>query len=466
MPIHKKCVSLRPFLIENMGIDKLRKTGIFFAFMLYISTVAAQYTVSGGEKTPLLALNNTNYRIQIFLVYGMDNVQISYTSESTAHRWYRYRTRVDDLAPEPVASVQNGTTSTVSNIEEGYGYYVDENGAMRHYVWIIDYSKYAFDIRSLGVSSDADPCYAVRLTGDADIPDLIYYTPIGLPTGLEREFTVSFETLQWNDTTKMFSSERYVNDQVNAPFATSFPPPLADTEITLEGDRFAEYFGVGKSASTPFYQAKAIEVYADTLIISNGQTSSGNDDVMTAPAEIHFYAHANTPTAALFNWKIVKDGDENNPVVNYNAEDFVYIFDRVGAYNVVLEVSDRTGTCYSDENQFKVNITETVMEIPNAFSPGITPGINDIFRVKYESVVKFQGRIFNRGGNQLFQWTDPSQGWDGMYRGKYVPAGAYYYIIEYQGTDGKNHIRKGDINVFRGRKIDLEQKDNSENAPL
>jgi gliding motility-associated-like protein len=147
-----------------------------------------------------------------------------------------------------------------------------------------------------------------------------------------------------------------------------------------------------------------------------------------------------------------------NPVVNYNSEEFFYTFDRVGNYKVTLEVSDRTGTCYSDENQFEINISETVMEIPNAFSPGCTPGINDIFRVKYRSVIKFQGWIFNRWGNQLFHWTDPSQGWDGMYNGKYVPAGAYYYIIEYQGTDGKSHVRKGDINVFRGRNIDMEPK--------
>lgn len=445
-----------------MDIRRFNKTGIFFIFMLCINVIYAQYTVSGGEKTPLLAQDNTNFRIQVFLVYGMDNVQISYTSQSTSHRWYRYRTRVDDLAPEPVASTQNGTTSTVSNVEDGYGYYVDENGAMRHYVWIMDYSKYVSDVRSLSVSSEADPCFAVRLAGDADIPDLIYNNPVGTPTTLEREFTVRFATLRWNEETQTFSSEQYVNETVTDPFATSFPPPLIDTEITLEGDKFAEYFGVGQTVSTPFYQAKAIEVHADTLITSSGQSSSEEDNVLSAPVEIQFSAYANTPTAALFNWKIIKDENTENPIVNFNSEDFVYTFDRVGAYRVVLEVSDRTGTCYSDENQFEISITETVMEIPNAFSPGVTPGINDIFRVKHSSVVKFQGWIFNRWGNELFHWTDPSQGWDGMYRGKYVPAGAYYYIIEYQGTDGRNHTRKGDVNVFRGRKIDLETNSNGE----
>ncbi|MDR0836032.1 MAG: gliding motility-associated C-terminal domain-containing protein [Tannerella sp.] len=440
-----------------MGISKFGKLGFLGMFLLCINAVTAQYAVTGGEKTPLLALDNTNYRTKIFLVYGMNEVKISYTSQSTAHRWYRYKTKVDDLNPEPITSLQNGTTSTVSNIEDGYGYYVDENGAMRHYVWIMDYSKSAFDARSINISSTTDPCSAIRLEGDVDLPDMIYYTPTGLPMKLEREFEVSFETLHWNDTTKIFSAERYVNETVKDPFATSFPPPLTDTEIQLKGDKFAACFGVEKTVVTPFYQAKAIAVYADTTIRSMGKAGAGSDNELSAPAEIYFRAYANIPVAALFNWKIFRDEDEN-PVVNYNSEDFLYTFDRVGNYKVVLEVSDRTGTCYSDENQFEINISETEMIIPNAFSPGCTPGINDIFRVKYQSVIKFQGWIFNRWGNQLFHWTDPSQGWNGMYNGKYVPAGAYYYIIEYQGTDGKNHVRKGDINVFRGKNIDLEEK--------
>jgi gliding motility-associated-like protein len=441
-----------------MSISKFGKLRLVLIFLLCISAVMAQYAVTGGEKAPLLAMDDVNYRIKIFLVYGMNDVKISYTSQSTSHRWYRYRTKVDDLSPEPVASIQNGTTSTVSDVEDGYGYYVDENGAMRHYIWITDYSKYIFDIRSLKVSSEADPCSAIRLEGDADMPDLIYYNPAGLPTRLEREFEVSFETLLWNETAKTFRTERYVNEKVNEPFSTSFPPPLVDTEIVLKGDKFAQHFGLEKLISTPFYQAKAIEVHADTTIVSRGKAGAASDDLLLAPAEIRFRAYANIPVASLFNWKIFRD-EEETPVVNYNSDEFVYTFDRVGNYRAVFEASDRTGTCYSDGNQFEITITETEMEIPNAFSPGCTPGINDVFRVKYKSVMKFRGSIFNRWGNQLFHWTDPSQGWDGMYNGKYVPAGAYYYIIEYQGTDGKSHVRKGDVNVFRGRGIDRETEE-------
>ena len=45
--------------------------------------------------------------------------------------------------------------------------------------------------------------------------------------------------------------------------------------------------------------------------------------------------------------------------------------------------------------------------------------------------------------------TDPSQGWDGRYNGKLVPAGVYYYVIKARGTDGKNYKKSGDINIVR-----------------
>ncbi|MDR3251061.1 MAG: gliding motility-associated C-terminal domain-containing protein [Tannerella sp.] len=440
-------------------MNKKRKTGWLLVFMTFVCTAfAQQYSVTGGAKTPLLAVDNTNYRIQVYLVYGMENVKISFTSQSASHKWYRFRTRVDDLNPESVASEQTGTTSVISDVEDGCGYYVDENGAMRRYVWIIDYSKYEFDIRSMEIDPNVDRCMAIRFIGDADVKDMFYYTPTGTPTRVNREFEVVYGTLEWNNELKSFMPKTYKETFSGDPFAKSFTsPPLTDTEITLSGDMFARHFGIEKSASIPFYEAHSIVVYADTVVTSSGTGNViGSEEELSAPADVRFRAFANTPVASLFVWKIFNAEQPDNPLISYANEEVDYTFDRQGSYIAKLEVSDRTGSCYNDEHSFEINITETVMEIPNAFSPGCTPGINDIFRVKYKSVVRFQGWIFNRWGNELFRWTDPSQGWDGKYRGGYVPAGAYYYMIEYTGTDGKKRVKTGDVNVFRTKEIDTE----------
>ena len=90
------------------------------------------------------------------------------------------------------------------------------------------------------------------------------------------------------------------------------------------------------------------------------------------------------------------------------------------------------------------------LEVPNAFSPTSSPGINDVFRVVHTSLVEFDGRIYNEWGNELYHWTDPNGGWDGTYRGQSVSGGVYYYVIYARGADGKVYNERGHINVLDG----------------
>ena len=45
------------------------------------------------SKKPLKVVENTAYKLQVYLVYGMEGVTISYTSASASYRWYRYKTK-------------------------------------------------------------------------------------------------------------------------------------------------------------------------------------------------------------------------------------------------------------------------------------------------------------------------------------------------------------------------------------
>ena len=447
--------------------QKIRFSWLLALMLVGCSAFSQTYNVTaGGSVTPLLAENNTIGRIKVFLVYGMEGVQLHYTSSSSSHQWYRYRQRALDDS-EPIAATLNGSSSTVTNPTAGYGYYVKEteNIGMNNFIWIIDYSQYEFFIRGMTLSPDVDECVAVSFDGDAELPDMFYYTPAGLQTKLNREFELSYETLSWNESLKRFEPLSYTKTFDTHPFSTTFPlhsgDPmfLTDTDIKLSGDLFARHFGVEKSFVLA-YQAKAIQVYADTLRLSVGSSNIGDsDEELCAPVEIQFNAYANLPVASRFVWKIFNVEEPDKMLVQYNGEELLYTFTRAGSFIARLEVNDRSGICSNEDDEdreFRIDVTETEMTIPNAFSPGTTPGINDIFKVRYKSVVRFQGWIFNRWGTELFFWSDPSQGWDGKYKNSYVPAGAYYYVIEYTGTDGKKRVKTGDINVFRGKNIDDE----------
>lgn len=98
---------------------ELRKILLSLSFVFVVAVSYAQYVVTGGSGSPMKATQSSGdsaERLEVYLVYGMDNVTISYTSSSSSHQWYRYKTK--RLEAEKVASTQNGTTSTIRNVEE------------------------------------------------------------------------------------------------------------------------------------------------------------------------------------------------------------------------------------------------------------------------------------------------------------------------------------------------------------
>lgn len=327
-----------------------------------------------------------------------------------------------------------GATTVVRNIEEGYGYYVMENDniATAKYVWIIDYSKYAFDISSFHVDTEKSNCDGMYLATSGEVKDIKYSCPKGVPGTLEREFEVTYQTMDYEENSSMMVTKT-VTETINDPFKDKIGPPFCDTDVTLSGDLFARHFGVGKTITSDVYQAVAVKatMKIDTLsYASDIPNMVMKGDSLSAPVEFNFTAIANIPVAAVFKWSIFQknEGTENTKLLeqNGNREEINYTFNRNGTYIVSLEVSDRTLQCTDILPEVTINISDTYLEVPNAFSPGTTPGINDEFRVAYRSLNSFKCWIFNRWGAEIYHWTDPSQGWDGKKGGKYVAPGVYF----------------------------------------
>jgi len=427
--------------------------GLIIFFLCIKGNISAQYAVSGGTKTPLLVVDNRIAKFQVYLVYGIESVTISYTSPSSAHRWYRYQNRA--LENEPVASTLQGGTSTIRNLAEGYGYFVMEGDSYStaNYIWLIDYSKYPVDIQNLYVMTGASapsPCISFRLGGSNQTPSMYYNTPDGLRTLLERRFEVSYRTLSWIEANKQFIDVLKIDTVGNSDLLNrTFAAPLRDTKIDVTGDLFARHFGVEKMMSTEVYTASALAVYFNQQILSENQEEGGE---IQSPVDMRFTAYANEPVADFYEWKIIKDGDT---LFTRLGSEIDFTFQLSGQYTVTGVVYDRSRVCMSDLYEYKFYVTETQIMIPNAFSPEGSPGINDEFRISYKSILSFRAWIFNRWGQELFQWTDPTKGWDGKYRGRYVPSGAYYYVIEYTGTDGKKRKKTGDINVIRSSRTEI-----------
>lgn len=154
-----------------------------------------------------------------------------------------------------------------------------------------------------------------------------------------------------------------------------------------------------------------------------------------------------------YEWRFTRQGEAQPFLVRYD-EETRYVFNQSGAFTVALYVTFVEGTDtveYQMDEPFTVSISESQLEVPNAFTPN-GDGYNDVFKVKegYRSIISFKATVFNRWGKKLYQWTDIEGGWDGKSGGRDVPDGAYYLVIEAAGADGRKYNIKKVINILRG----------------
>ena len=430
-----------------------KKLACISFLLVSVLLAKAQFTVTGGEGTPLQAKQDD--RLAVYMVYGMENVEIRYSSASSSHQWYRYK--ADPLTDsQPVASTQEGTTSMIRDIEEGYGYYVaeGENIAMNNFIWLIDYSKYEFEINNAGIKDGDTRCEVIFFSGDINMPPIYYTLPNKRGGELIREIQLRYTTMREARSERRFVMVDTVMTIQENPFANFYiEAPLADTEFTFRGDQFARHFNREKTAVTETYQTIAVKSWGymeiDTVSGGTNILAGQDSDSYSAPVEVRFTGYANVPVASLFNWRIK---DENgSTITSFTGEEFSYTFLNKGTYMIVFEATSRPGLIQCTDSSFTatLKVRESDLQIPNVFTPGTSPGANDVFKVAYKSLISFKGWIFNRWGVQLFYWTDPNQGWDGKKGGKYLPPGTYFYVIEAKGTDGENFKRSGHINLIR-----------------
>jgi fibronectin type 3 domain-containing protein len=92
---------------------------------------------------------------------------------------------------------------------------------------------------------------------------------------------------------------------------------------------------------------------------------------------------------------------------------------------------------------------ETHLMVPSAF----TPGSNDM-NFEFKPRIDFAPReylmiIYDRGGRELFETSDPGAGWDGTYRGGgYAMEGVYVYYIRYTDYTGLLRTLSGNVTVI------------------
>ncbi|HCO68202.1 MAG TPA: hypothetical protein DIT04_10675 [Dysgonomonas sp.] len=194
-----------------------------------------------------------------------------------------------------------------------------------------------------------------------------------------------------------------------------------------------------------FQQDYQLTINAVMTNSDGSQTSEIEGQAASAPADISFSAEEVDPATTFYIWNIYNAADPQNAIVRYTDQSIrQFIFKEAGDYIVTLETSDE----YADPTgsaSMRFSITDFQIEAPNYI---ILDGTHQ-FKIKYQSLFNFKCTIFNRWGNKVYEFTDPSGGWDGTHNGRLVSTGVYYYVITAQRGNGKKEVKKGYINALR-----------------
>lgn len=127
----------------------------------------------------------------------------------------------------------------------------------------------------------------------------------------------------------------------------------------------------------------------------------------------------------------------------------LHMFRNAGIYTILLIVTTSDGcldSIYAIDTITRVNID---VNMSNAFTPN-GDGVNDLFKPNMNCVgnLNYILKIFSRWGELIFETNDAAAGWDGRYRGKPVPIGAYVYFVNYD-CDNCSDFVQGNVTLIR-----------------
>ncbi len=148
---------------------------------------------------------------------------------------------------------------------------------------------------------------------------------------------------------------------------------------------------------------------------------AGEDEIALNGSVITLGGEPTSPAGVSYEWTPLTNlftGEEQspNPQITLNDE-----------LDYIVTVVDTNGCVNSD--------TIHVKPLPNIYFPnGFTPngdGVNDYWQIDLiqefpQAVVE----VYNRWGEMLFRSVGYNEPWDGLYKGKILPVGTYYYVIE------------------------------------
>jgi gliding motility-associated-like protein len=128
-----------------------------------------------------------------------------------------------------------------------------------------------------------------------------------------------------------------------------------------------------------------------------------------------------------------------NPIITPAAD---------GTYTYDVTITNAIGCTATD--QLVVNVSSECIHVKNAFTPN-GDGINELWEVydQYSCLKNVKVHVYNRYGSKVYESDDYRNNWDGKFKGKPLPDGTYYAVIEFSLMTGKVYTVRTDVSILR-----------------
>lgn len=419
--------------------------------------LAASASVAGSTMKVIEISPEANTGLNsIFVVYNSQGCTLKFRTTNAGAAVYRFSNLGAAYEEEVTDATRETDGISVPLSSTDMGYILKENGVNTYYCWVTNYANHRMTLNGVTASDEQDCSYSI-LDIDGKAEGITYYTINGQPRTLSREISVTYDTQEFDEDSFDYvtvAAEKTYESLTSATLHVS-PPAYCPTYFTLSGDRFLREWGEELTAETGLTEPYAIacttkaeqDNQSDDDTPSNVMGGDTNGLGGSAPAEITFLAYTTDAVHYNYKWQMAREQGFDSNVIDFNQRDLTYTFMEEGSFYLRFVCSNDAGDCETISDTYTVTIGASALEIPNAFSPN-GDGVNDIWKVSYRSLTEFHCEIFNRNGQRIYGFDDPSDGWDGTWNGKTVKPGVYFYVITATGADGKKYKKGGDINII------------------
>lgn len=246
-----------------------------------------------------------------------------------------------------------------------------------------------------------------------------------------------------------FEFSNVIADADIAPSDTGCVPFTVNFINNSDGVNYIWDFGDGNQSTdiTPSYTFTNPGTYNVSLIAIDSSKCNIAD---TAYLTIQVVA---VPVVNLGEDQLICEGQ--NVVLNAGNPGMSYLWS-TGETTQTITVTDSSSywvnvvnsPCFSSDT-LNVDITkEITYTIPNVFTPN-GDNFNELFKIESPSeITEFKGIVFNRWGKIVFEWTNPSDGWNGKINDTDAADGVYYYVLTFKNQCGENEDH-GTVTLMR-----------------